>query len=351
MIRKKINELTGNEILSKPLMTLDYQIILPEGARLRPDYIEKFQELGVLEVWVMDESFEEKDALEVLKDNVLSTVNQKVKDILERHTYQNNEELTDLEIVVENIMNSILEDKRILEELLNIRQRSSDLYEHSLNVTTLVILTSLKLKQDIKTITEIGIGSLLHDIGLRYQSIDYFNKKLEDLNPLDVSEYKKHPIYGYEGLKEEKWLSKTSLNMILMHHECMDGSGYPLKSCRLPMECKIISVCDTFEEMISGIGCEKMKLYEVIEYLKNYKNVRYEENIVDTFLSFIAVYPTGTRVLTNMGEEAVVVRQNSGFQERPVLRITHNDKGEEVTGIVIRDLVKVHNIFIEKVLD
>ena len=72
---------------------------------------------------------------------------------------------------------------------------------------------------------------------------------------------------------------------------------------------------------------------------------------MDTFLSLIAVYPTGTRVVTNEGEEAVVVRQNNGFQERPVLRITHNQNGKEVTGIVIKDLVKVHNIFIEKVLD
>lgn len=351
MIRKKINELTGDEILSKPLMTLDYQIILPEGARLRPEYIEKFQELGVMEVWVTDEFYDESDALEVLKDNILSTVSQKVKDILERHTYQDNDELSELAITVENIMNSILEDKRILEEILNIRQRSSDLYEHSLNVTAFVMLTALKMKLDIKFIMEIGIGSLLHDIGLRYQPIDYFNRKLEDLNPLDVIEYKKHPVYGYEGLKEEDWLSKTSLNIILMHHECLDGSGFPLRSSHLPLECRIISVCDTFEEMFSGIGCESMKLYEIIEYFKHFKKFRYDEVIVDTFLSFIAVYPTGTRVVTNQGEEAVVVRQNKGFQERPVLRITQNAKGEEVTGIVIKDLVKVHNIFIEKVLD
>ena len=48
------------------------------------------------DVWVFDVYYEETDALTVLKDNIHSSVKQKVKDILERHTYQNNEELSEL---------------------------------------------------------------------------------------------------------------------------------------------------------------------------------------------------------------------------------------------------------------
>ena len=48
MIRKGIEELKGNEILAKPIMTWDYQIILPEGAVIRKDYIDKLLELGIL---------------------------------------------------------------------------------------------------------------------------------------------------------------------------------------------------------------------------------------------------------------------------------------------------------------
>lgn len=351
MIRKKIDELVGNEILSKPLMTLDYQIILPEGAQLRPDYLEKLRELGVTDVWVLDEYYEETDALAVLRDNVLSSVNQKVKDILERHIYQNNEDLSELTDAVNNIMNAILEDTNILEQVFELRQRSSDLFEHSLNVCTLSILTALKCKLDQKSIYDLGVGCLLHDIGLRYQTLDVFRLNMQELSRQDIAEYKKHPIYGYDALKDEKWISKVSLGIILFHHETLDGEGFPIKSKEISLECRIAMVCDTFDEMISGIGCERVKLYEVVEYLKNYKKIKYDEKAVDTFLSFIAVYPTGTRVMTNEGEEAVVVRQNKDFQERPVLRITHNGKGEEVTGIVIKDLVKVHNIFIEKVIE
>lgn len=351
MIRKKMNELKGNEILGKPLMTLDYQIILPEGAQLRPDYLEKLIELGVTDAWVLEEDYMEENALEVLKDNIASTVNQKVKDILERHTYHSNEELTELLVAVENIMQYMLEDENMLEAVLEIRQSSSDLYEHSVSVCALSLLTALKLKMDQNSLKNIGIGSLLHDIGMRYSVIDAFGVNATDMNVASRAEYKKHPVYGYDALKNEKWLSDISRGIILFHHETLDGEGYPIKTADIPKECRIVSICDTFDEMHGGIGYPRTKLYEVIEYLKNYKNVKFDAKIVDTFLSLIAVYPTGTRVLTNEGEEAIVVRQNNGFQERPVLRITHNQMGEEVTGIVIKDLVKVHNIFIDKVLD
>ena len=351
MVRKKIKELRGYEILGKPLMTLDYQIILPEGAQLRPDYLEKMIEMGVTDVWVLEEDYTEENAVEALKDNVISTVNQKVKDILERHTYHSNEELEELNIAVDNIMQYILEDENIREALLEIRQRSADLYEHSVNVCALSVLTGLKLKMDQKALYDIGIGSLLHDIGMRYSVIDMFGTNITEMDSKSRSEYKKHPIFGYEALKNEKWLSDISKGIILFHHETLDGEGYPIKTGDIPKECRVVSICDTFDEMYGGIGYPRTKLYEVIEFLKNYKNVKYDAKIVDTFLSLIAVYPTGTRVVTNEGEEAIVVRQNNGFQERPVLRITRNQKGEEVTGIVIKDLVKVHNIFIDKVLD
>lgn len=351
MIRKKIEELVGNEILSKPLMTLDYQIILPEGVQLRPDYIERLKTLGITDVWVLEEYYDETDALSVLKDNIFSTVKQTVQDILERHTYQNNEELSELLTTVNHIMAALLEDENILEQMFELRQRSSDLYEHSVNVCALSILTALKCKLDQKSIHDLGVGCLLHDIGLRYQTLDAFRLHMSDINKQDMAEYKKHPVYGYDALKNESWLSTTSLNIILLHHETLDGEGFPVHSKEISQECRIAMVCDTFDEMISGIGCERVKLYEVVEYLKNYKNVKFDGKAVDAFLSFVAVYPTGTTVITNEGEKGIVVRQNKDFQERPVIRITHNAKGEEVTGIVIKDLVKVHNIFIENVIE
>ncbi len=351
MIRKKIDELVGDEVVAKPVMTWDYQIILPEGAVIRPDYIQKLKELGVIDVWIMNQTSTETNEMVILKENVKNNVKQKVKDILERHTYHNNDELVGLSQTAEDIVSNILEEEKVVEKVFDIRQRSADLYEHSVSVCSMAILTALKLKLSKEKISEIGVGCLLHDIGLRYETISFNDMDIENNHSPEAAEYKKHPVYGYNALRSENWLSQTSLGIVLFHHEKMDGSGYPIKNKDISLECRIVAVCDTFDEMICGIGYKRTKVYEAIEYLKHFKNSKFDGKIVDVFLSFTAVYPTGTHVITNEGEVGVVIGQNREFQDRPVLRIIRDKNGEELREEVIKDLVKVHNIFIDKVLD
>ena len=90
---------------------------------------------------------------------------------------------------------------------------------------------------------------------------------------------------------------------------------------------------------------------EAIEYMKSFKDILFDAKIVDTFLGFTAVYPAGTVVLTNEGETAIVLSQNKDFQDRPVIRILKDKDGKDIDGEVIKDLIKIHNIFIEKALD
>ena len=350
MAQKKINELKGNEILGRPIMTLDYQVILPEGAVLKKEYIEKLHELGILEVYIKDETVSTNEMV-ILKSDIENSAKEKVKDILERHTYQNNQELVELSKTADNIITNILEEEQVVEKIFDIKERSTDIYEHSISICSLAILTALRIGVEKEKIHDIGVSCLLHDIGLRYTTTDFTKKNIIDLNAQEIVEYKKHPLYGYTSLKNEAWISELSKNIILHHHETLDGKGFPLRLRELPLECRIVSVCDTFDEMICGITQNQVKVYEAIEYLKNYKNIKFDGKIVDAFLSFTAVYPAGTHVMTNEGELAVVVSQNKEFQDRPIIRILKDKDGNAVTEEKILNLVKVHNIFIDKVLD
>ncbi len=350
MIRKSIEELEGNEILAKPLMTWDYQIVLPEGAVIRKEYVERIMELGIFEVYVKEQ--EKTGEIVILKSEVKNTITEKVREILETHTYhRNDEKLEELCETADNIINNILEEDQVVEKVFDIKERSTDIYEHSISICSLAILTALKMKLNESAIHDIGVGCLLHDLGHRYTTIDFSNKDVEILNPQELVEYKKHPVYGYSSLRDQYWISNVSKNIILYHHERMDGSGFPLRIKDFSIECRIVSVCDTFDEMICGISCKPVKVYEAIEYLKNFKGRQFDEQVVDVFLGFTAVYPAGTKVITNEGELAVVVAQNREFQDRPIIRILKDKTGKEVQEEVIKDLVKIHHIFIDKVLE
>ena len=350
MIRKKITELQNGDILAKPIMTWDYQIILQPGATLKTDYISRLEELGITEVYVEEEETESGEAA-ILKSDMEKSIKEKVKDILERHTYQNNQELEQLSKTADNIIDSIMEEEKVVEQVFDIKERSTDIYEHSITICSLAIITALKLNVDKQKIHDIGVGCLLHDLGLRYLTTDFTKKDEESLGEVEGAEYRKHPVYGYSSLKQEEWISDISKAIILYHHERLDGTGFPLHTKDIPFECRIVNVCDAFDEMICGITRKQVKVYQAVEYLKNYKGVKFDAKIVDAFLTFTAVYPAGSHVITNEGETAVVVAQNKDFQDRPVIRILKDKDGNDVKEDITKDLVKVHNVFIEKVID
>ena len=55
MIVRRVEELVENEVLARTLTTWDYQTILPEGAVIRVEYIEKLKDLRIREVCIHEE--------------------------------------------------------------------------------------------------------------------------------------------------------------------------------------------------------------------------------------------------------------------------------------------------------
>lgn len=345
----KIADLSGEEILAREIMTSDYQILLSGGTRLRKEYIQRLQDLGITEVYIKDDIYTQE--VVILKMELEKNFKDKVKALIEKHTYSHSNELVELSKTADTIIDNLLEEEEVIEKIYDLKERSSDIYEHSINVCFLAIITSLKMKVSQKKIHDIGVACLLHDLGLRYITVDYTDKDVNELSEAELAEYKKHPVYGYSALKYESWISELSKNIILHHHEHIDGSGYPLKAVGISKEVKIVNVCEEFDEMISGIGHKRLKVYEAIEHLKKNKNIKYDASIVNVFLKITAVYPAGSYVLTSRGEIGIVLRQNKNHPDKPYIKIVYDEKGERIQQDIVKDLSTDKNIFIEKVVE
>ena len=344
-----INELKENDILARDVLADGYNVFLYKNTILNKKYIEKLSGLNIEYVYIQDNIPQEEVA--VLKKEIEQKSKSKVKEVILKHTYNSSNDLKELSQTADNIILNILEEEEVIENIYDIKERSADVYMHSISICVLATLVALKLGLDQQRVHDIGVGCLLHDLGLRYMMIEYEDQDIETLSNKELAEYKKHPVYGYTALKNENWLSKKSKEIILCHHEKIDGTGYPLHATEISMETKIVSVCDTFDEMICGIGRRRMKIYEAVEYLKSFKNIQFDGKIVDALLEFTAVYPSGSVVVTNEGDIAVVIRQNKGFPERPIIQVTRDKFGLPVNDDKIIDLVKINNIFIDSVLE
>ena len=135
--------------------------------------------------------------------------------------------------------------------MTEIRNVSTDMYTHCINVCSLSTILALKLKMTERQVHNVALGAILHDIGLKYIRVPYENISIEDMNYRDLLEYKKHTIYGYSSVEKEEWLSDTAKEIILLHHENVKGTGFPFqqRNGKLKAEVRLVSVCDDFDSL------------------------------------------------------------------------------------------------------
>lgn len=346
----KVDELTGKEVLARPIMMEGYKELLSEGITIKKEYIPKLKLLGIDEIYVKDR-IADVETLAIIKEDTTKVYKEKVQKIISMHTYNGNNDMLEISKTADNIITDIMEDDNVAEQVFDIKERSADVYEHCISTCTIATLVALKMGLPKEQVYDISVGCLLHELGLRYIVMEFDNIDIDQMPQNEYEEFKKHPLYGYEAVKTYNWISKDSKEILLCHHENMDGSGYPLHTANLSMPVRIASVCDFFDEHICGIGCKRMKVYEVVEVLKCKKGITFDKDVVDNLLDFIAVYPSGSEVITSDGEKAVVIKQNKGFPERPVIQVVSDKEGNAIEEVVVKDLLKNNSLFIDKVLN
>lgn len=122
---------------------------------------------------------------------------------------------------------------------------------HQHRVATLACEIAREMGLTEKVIDDIKIAGTLHDIGKLYVPLDILSQssRLTDIEQLFV---KTHPAAGYDIVKNIPFEGPIA-EIILEHHERMDGSGYPrgLKGDEILLEARILSVADVVEAMSS----------------------------------------------------------------------------------------------------
>lgn len=159
---------------------------------------------------------------------------------------------------------------------------------HTRRVLEISVEIAKKLNLDNKTIENIKLGALLHDIG-KIGIDDKVLRKQGRLNDEEYSLIKQHPKLGYQIIKHIKQL-KDAVPGVLYHHEKEDGTGYPigLKGDDIPLIAKIISVADAFDAMTTDRPYRKgLDVKIAAKELVDNKEKQFSGEIVDAFLEVL----------------------------------------------------------------
>ena len=144
-----------------------------------------------------------------------------------------------------------IEEIGLRDYLSIVRNHHGSTYRHCLSVTAIAVAFAGKLGFNRSDMRTIALSGLLHDIGKARIPLDILEKE-GALDEHQAAIMRTHPDLGHELLRSAPALSHDVLDMVLHHHEYLDGSGYPhgLKDAEISDLCRLITISDVYGALI-----------------------------------------------------------------------------------------------------
>lgn len=222
-------------------------------------------------------------------------------------------------------------DHALLPSIVHFEQTSEDyLYNHGVNVALLAMNAATELAYPSEEILEIGLGSLLQDVGMLQVSREVrFAPRW--LTPQERKEIGRHPIYSISCLDGMDGISQTSLLISYQSHERPDTSGYPRArpQNRIHPYARLVATSDAYSALNSHRPHRNARTpYEAVNVLlREVRLGRFDGEALRIFLDGMSVFPVGSYVRLSNGQAARVLRANPGHHTQPIVVLV-DDEGE-----------------------
>ena len=169
---------------------------------------------------------------------------------------------------------------------------------HSDRVAKYAVMLGQQLGLSAEDLDRLRIASLLHDVG-KIGVDDRVLKKPGALTPEEFVIMKQHPSKGANIMRPVAQL-KDMLPGIELHHEHVDGHGYPygLKGDDIPLMARIIAVADTLDAMTTHRPYQSaLELSDALSHIRKVAGTKFDLRVVDALESLVQ---SGQLRLTNL---------------------------------------------------
>ena len=348
MIKLNIDMLLEGMITAEPIKCPNTgSVLLNSGSKLTTALIESLKSRKIQKVSITDQYTLFVDPVDTMIKELGKLLQEGIlKMAPDIHEANTSDKMVNVSKSARKIAKRIIENKNIVQKCVVMKLLDDRfLFKHAVNTCVLSLLIAGAMKMSEEAVEHIGIGALLHDIGLCEMPLVINTKQR---NTQQESLWREHPTYGYYFAKEIG-LPEEVAEIILNHHESWDGKGYPkgLTGQDILIGARIVSVCETYDRLLYQ---EDYPHYKAVEYLLDGRHNFFDGNIVQIFTNNLAVYPLGSLVRLSTGEVGVVVNVRKNQGARPIVRVYYNRVNRPLTNPYDVDLAAKINVRIDKVL-
>jgi HD-GYP domain-containing protein (c-di-GMP phosphodiesterase class II) len=243
---------------------------------------------------------------------------------------------------VSSMTDSIQRNPDAMMLLNTLRQKGSYELGRAMDTSILMVTFGRFLQFPKERLEVLGLAGMLLDVG-KTKLPDAVLKKKDMLSPDEYELVKAHVVHSVELVRGAEALPKGVEEIIALHHERMDGSGYPrgLKGDEISIDGAVAALVDSFSALTSARAyAEQASPSNALSLMHKLRGKLFHEALVEQFIQCIGIYPVGSAVELNTGEVGIVIAQNLVRRLQPRVMVILDRDWKPIHPQLILDLVK-----------
>jgi putative nucleotidyltransferase with HDIG domain len=244
--------------------------------------------------------------------------------------------------LVDAIAQSVGRNPGALISLARLKNRDEYTVMHAVAVCALMIAMARQLGLNEAHTHEAGLAGLLHDVG-KLMVPDAVLNKPDKLTDGEFALIRRHAELGHRMLADQGKLGEIPLDVVLHHHEKVDGSGYPhgLTGEQIGLVAKMGAVCDVYDAITSHRPYKRgWNPAEAVRKMAEWSQGHFDIAVFHALVRTVGIYPIGSLVRMESGRLAVVVEHQEQALTTPKVKVFFSIKSQAIITPKIVDLAR-----------
>ena len=295
--------------------------LLSAGATITPRYLALLQGRGYASVPVDNPLAPDLTPTDPLPPALRKRITDTVAASFQRVEHRTVAVTSALRSVVNDVLAVLQKSTALTYNLLGLHSLDTYFFVHAVDVCIHSLIITPALALDDVDKRHLGIGAILHDIGMVYY--DGLLSQPDTRAEGDLARVRQHTTDGFELLRRQSEVDLRSAHIALQHHERLDGSGYPrgLSGEKMHPWAKVVAIAEVFDSATSSRNyAPTLSAAEGLDLLQAEAQAGHlDPYLVAYFLRHMARYPVGT--IVELGNGAVGITEKGDVPGREPARV------------------------------
>lgn len=230
-----------------------------------------------------------------------------------------------LDPVAEKMVQSAFRNHHAISGITRIKTKDEYTFMHCVGVAGLLAMFGKEMQLPEDTVHQLTVGGLIHDIGKALTPDKILNKP-DKLSDKEFAIMKHHVTHSRRLLDQCDDVSQIARDVTLLHHERLDGTGYPLnlKGEKISEVGRMSAIVDVYDALTSvRVYKQAWEPTRALRKLLEWSPDHFDHTLVEHFIRCLGIYPVGSMVELESGKVGIVMEQNDDLL-RPQVRVIYN---------------------------